>query len=129
MKLDDDFKKMDIDIIEKKNIVAIIAIIVLLATIFFNINDIKSLKGEDSYLDEEAAKNLDLAIAIVILIIVLTSLYLSYKSYHLEKAQGIDASHLKIIALTIAIIPAAMFLYAAISAPEGDLTTGADTFL
>ena len=122
------FKKLDIDIITKKNIVASVAIIVLLATIFFNHNDILDLKGEDAHLDDGEARKLDIGITIMMMVVVLSSLYLAYRSYDVEKMQGLEACNLKVIALLIAIIPASLFIYSAVTS-DSDLKTGIDTFV
>ena len=124
----DFFKEIEINIIEWKNVVAIVAILVLLATIFFNLEDIKSLKGKGRSLDDGQTRALDIGITIMMLVIVLSSVYLAQKSYDVEKAQGLEASNLKVIALLIAIIPAGLFVYSAITS-DSDQVTGLDTFL
>ena len=122
------YKKKDINIIEMKNIVVVVAIVVLLGSLYFNSNDIKNLEGKKPYINDEQAKNLDIGIAVMAVAIVLSSLYLSYMSYTVEKEQGIEASNLKIIAFSISLIPACILLYSAIS-NDDDMITGIEPLI
>ena len=129
--LEDFYKKLEIKNIEIKNIVIVVAIIVLLASMYFNKNDIKNLSGKKPYMSDGAAKKLDLGIAVMALIIVLVTLYLNYNDYCIEKAMGRDltSSLLKIIAYTISIIPVSILIYIATTDPEDDMLTGVSAMI
>lgn len=124
--LDDFIKKKSIQIIEWKNILLIIAIIIFLAAIYFNKRAIAKLLGKESSIDDKTAHSMELSLDVAALIVILISLYVSYEEYLLDKTKDKDLTEsiVIMIAWTIAIIPAAIFLYIAMEFPDHDGSTG-----
>jgi len=128
---DDYINKKAIQIIEVKNVLLIIAIIIFLAGIYFNKKAIEKILGKKSNINEETSRKMDIGIDIVALIVIFISLYIAYEEYLLSEIKGLDltASILKIIAWIVAIIPATIFLYIAIKFPEDDEATGIEPII
>ena len=123
---DDAIKKKEIEIIETKNILMIIAIIILLGAIYFNKNAIKEIIGEKTKHSDDFVQGAGIVLDVAALIVILISLYVAYEEYLLNETEELDltGSTAKIIAWIVAIIPAAIFLYVTIKFPDEDAATG-----
>ena len=126
--MDESQKNTEIGIIEMKNVLLVMGIIVLGSAIIFNNNKIKKILKNNPFLDEKTARNLDVGINLTALIIVVASLCVAYRefAFNQEKGEPLMDSKLRIIAWTISIIPAATFLYLVIIGSNDNDETGTE---
>ena len=110
---DNFFRNESINIIEMKNVIAIVAIVVLLITLYYNDNEIKERLGRSPSLNRLESHKLNIGISLSSVIIIAASVYICVREYLLEQNLGTDTTgnKLKILAFSISFISTLILLY------------------